>query len=143
MKNRGERREQSKRKWISRARKVYKSLNNIFIPAKGIKNYSCRFMFKDMRVCESITDFLDNDKYAKILKKCTVPRRTKMEQIENKAKNRKDRKQAKLNAKLEAESYREPIEYTCHSCIHFQLNDGICNKNHKELKGGDCVDFWD
>lgn len=93
--NRGERREVSKRKWISRAKKVYNSLCYIEVPIKGIKAFSCRYRGIDVRVCESITDFLNNSKFAKTLKNCTVPYRNKMEQIDARMANRKERHSSK------------------------------------------------
>lgn len=44
---------------------------------------------KALKVCESITDFLDSSKFAKILKNCTSPYRTRMMQYEYKKENRK------------------------------------------------------
>ena len=65
------RRELSKRKWISRAKKVYDSCGRFYIPVNGIKatvKYNVPiFRNKALRVCESITDFLDGSKYAKKL----------------------------------------------------------------------------
>lgn len=67
----GLRRELSKRKWISRAKKVYDSCGRFYIPVNGIKatvKYNVPiFRNKALRVCESITDFLDGSKYAKKL----------------------------------------------------------------------------
>ena len=78
------RRELSKRKWISRAKKVYDSCGRFYIPVNGIKatvKYNVPiFRNKALRVCESITDFLDGSKYAKMLKNCTSPYRSKMMQ---------------------------------------------------------------
>lgn len=86
--NRGERREVSKRKWISRAKRIY---NSFF--------YKNRYMYdlnRTKKHCESITDFLDNSKYAKILKDTTVIKSYSSDKLEVKIKNRKDRHKSKL-----------------------------------------------
>lgn len=74
------RRELSKRKWISRAKKVY---NSCGIPVNGIKASVHVPIFRNraLRICESITDFLNDSKYAKMLKNCTSPYRSKMTNI--------------------------------------------------------------
>lgn len=93
------RRELSKRKWVSRAKKVYDSCGKFYIPVNGIKasvKYNVPiFRNRALRVCESITDFLDGSKYAKMLKNCTSPYRSKMMQYEYKKENRKNRRNAK------------------------------------------------
>nr|DAX08824.1 MAG TPA: hypothetical protein [Bacteriophage sp.] len=137
MKTRGERREQSKRKWLSRVKRVYNSGMHWYIPVNGIK--SGKITRKNRKICESIVDFLNDSKYAKILKNCTVPYRTTMEKIESKIKNRKDRHNSKKRVKQEAE---EPITwFDCFSCTHF--NHGNCDKNYKNLNGSDCPDYYD
>ena len=138
MKNRGERREQSKRKWLSRVKRVYNSGMHWYIPVNGIK--SGKITRKNRKICESIVDFLNDSKYAKILKNCTVPYKTTMEKIESKIKNRKDRHNSKKQVKQEAEEFGE-WEYTCESCTHF--NHGNCDKNCKNLNGPDCPDYYD
>lgn len=105
MKNRGERREQSKRKWLSRVKRVYNSGMHWYIPVNGIK--SGKITSKNRKICESIVDFLNDSKYAKILKNCTVPYKTTMEKIESKIKNRKDRHNSKKQVKQEAEEFGE------------------------------------
>lgn len=137
MKDRGERREQSKRKWISRAKKVYNSGMHWYVPIDGIKGG--KITRKNRKICESIVDFLNDSKYAKILKNCTVPYRTTMEKIEHKMYNKKDRRDAKKQVKEEAKKFGE-WEYTCGSCIHF--NYGVCDKDYKNLKGDECPDYW-
>lgn len=139
--NRGERREKSKRKWISRARKVYNALGYWYVPLNGIK--SGAITRKNRKPCESIVDFLNDSKYAKILKNCTVPYKSVIERWEDKYRKiqkKKERYSAKQEAKKEAEEFGK-WEYTCGSCIHF--NYGTCDKNYKNLKGGDCPDFYD
>ena len=76
------RRELSKRKWISRAKKVYNACGKFYVPVAGIKanvRYNVPIIRnKALKVCESITDFLDSSKYAKMLKNCTSPYRSRM-----------------------------------------------------------------
>lgn len=97
--NRELRRELSKRKWISRAKKVYNACGRFYVPVAGIKanvKYNVPiFSNKALKVCESITDFLDSSKYAKMLRNCTSPYRSKMMQYEYKKENRKDRRSAR------------------------------------------------
>ena len=70
------RRELSKRKWISRAKKVYNSCRKFYIPVNGIKagvQYNVPILVnRALRICESITDFLNGSKYAKILNNCSA-----------------------------------------------------------------------
>lgn len=99
------RRELSKRKWISRAKKIYNSYKEFYVPIKGIKDYRTRFTFGSVRVCESITDFLNDSKYAKMLKNCTSPYRSKMMQYEYKKENRKDRYKAKKDIQEGIQEY--------------------------------------
>lgn len=76
------RRELSKRKWISRAKKVYNACGKFYVPVAGIKanvRYNVPIIRnKALKVCESITDFLDSSKYAKMLKNCTSPYRSRI-----------------------------------------------------------------
>lgn len=93
--NRGLRRELTKNKWISRARKIYYSWGTFDVPIKGIK-YSTPFItMETYRNCESITDFLNDSKFAKKLKHSTVVGRSKMHQLDAKRENRKERYNAK------------------------------------------------
>lgn len=104
--NRGERREKSRRKWISRAKKIYNSLGYVVeVPIKGIKASSCRYRGIDVRVCESITDFLINNKFAKILKNGGSPYKDTWTKIENKMQNRKERHSSKRKINEGIEEY--------------------------------------
>lgn len=100
------RRELSKRKWISRAKKVYNSCGKFYIPVNGIKasvQYNVPiFRNRALRICESITDFLND---AKMLKNCTSPYRSKMMQYEYKKENRKDRYKAKKDIQEGIQEY--------------------------------------
>lgn len=89
------RRETSKRKWLARARKVYYACGYWMVPRAGIHASTPWFTDRTHRMCESITDFLNNSKYAKVLKKCTVPYRSKATQFEYKKENRKKRHESK------------------------------------------------
>lgn len=99
--NRRIRRELSKRKWISRAKKVYHSCGRFWVPVKGIKAVvkydKPAYLNEDIKQCESITEFLDSSIFAKRLKDCTTPYRTKMLQYEHKKENRKNRHKAKID----------------------------------------------
>lgn len=99
--NRRLRRELSKRKWISRARKVYNSCGKFWIPVEGIKaevQYNLPIQVnKALKQCESITEFLEDSKYAKRLKKCSPSYKLKIEKYEYKRENRKERHKAKID----------------------------------------------
>lgn len=136
------RRELSKRKWISRAKKIYNSYKEFYVPIKGIKDYRTRFTFGSVRVCESITDFLNDSKYAKMLKNCTSPYRSKMMQYEYKKENRKDRKdryKAKKDIQEGIQEYESRDNLSCSSCIFY--DGGLCEKGL--LMTDDCPEYWD
>lgn len=140
--NRGERREKSKRKWISRAKKFYYACQtNYWIPKEGIKANVPRIRPKRFfRKCESITDFLRDSIYAKLLKNCTKPERDVMNQIDDKIQNRKDRYFARKQINEGIEEYYDD-SMTCYSCIYF--NNEECQKGHHLLNGDSCPDYWD
>lgn len=120
--NRGERREISKRKWISRARKVYYSFNNWLVPKEGIKVDISRVNSKSyFKRCESFTEFLDKHKYAKILKNCTSLHKN-IFRFDNKFQNRKERHSSKK--KINEDLYESGMDLDCSMCI--------CNETCKE-----------
>ena len=125
--NRGERREISKRKWISRAKKIYNSLCYIEVPIKGIKAYSCIGI--DMRVCDSITDFLTNNKFAKSLKNGGSPYKNIWDKIDDKIQNRKERYSAKNKIKEGIEEYEHLNDPECFICIHYESCEKAINGN--------------
>lgn len=109
--NRELRRENTKRKWLSRAKKVYKSCGKFFIPEGGLKHRVSWFVLGHQRECESITDFLDNSMYAKMLRNCTVPYRSRALQFEYKKENRKKRRNAKKEIIDGIQEYEQPFLY--------------------------------
>lgn len=70
--NRGERREKSKRKWLSRAKKIYDT-------------------YKDSLNFSSITEFLNKDIYGKFIKNTPNPFKDKVRKSIYKKENRKER----------------------------------------------------
>lgn len=124
------RRELSKRKWISRAKKVYNACGKFYVPVAGIKanvRYNVPIIRnKALKVCESITDFLDSSKYAKMLKNCTSPYRSRMMQYEYKKENRKDRYKAKRDIQEGIQEYESRDNLSCSSCIFY--DKGFCEK---------------
>lgn len=137
------RRELSKRKWISRAKKVYNSCGKFYIPVNGIKasvQYNVPiFRNRALRICESIMDFLNDSKYAKMLKNCTSPYRSKMMQYEYKKENRKDRYKAKKDIQEGIQEYESRDNLSCSSCIFY--DGGLCEKGL--LTTDDCPEYWD
>ena len=102
--NRELRRELTKNKWISRARKIYNSWGTLEVPIKGIK-HSYPNTITTYRDCESITDFLNDSIFAKKLKHSTTTWRSKMHQYDVKKEKRKKRYEAKKIIKEECEDY--------------------------------------
>lgn len=115
--NRELRRENTKRKWLSRAKKVYKSCGKFFIPEGGLRHRVPWFILGYRRECESITDFLDNSMYAKMLRNCTVPYRSRALQFEYKKENRRKRRNAKKEITDGIQEYEQ--EMNSHSCIFY------------------------
>ncbi len=103
--NRELRRERTRNKWISRARKIYYSWGKFWIPRKGIKYSYLTDTMETYRECESITDFLNDSMFAKKLKHSTTTWRSKMYQYDVKKENRKKRYEAKKIIKEECEDY--------------------------------------
>lgn len=137
------RRELSKRKWISRAKKVYNACGKFYVPVAGIKanvRYNVPIIRnKALKVCESITDFLDSSKYAKMLKNCTSPYRSRMMQYEYKKENRKDRYKAKRDIQEGIQEYESRDNLSCSSCIFY--DKGFCEKGL--LMTENCPEYWD
>lgn len=141
--NRKLRIELSKRKWLSRAKKVYHTYSKFYVPISGIKTdvkYTVPIeRNKALKVCESITDFLDSSKYAKMLKNCTSPYRSKMRQYDHKKENRKNRYKAKIDIQEGIEEYESRDDYSCDSCIFY--DKGFCEK--ELLMTENCPEYWD
>lgn len=80
-------------KVLSRLKKVYKTQQNWYY--NKVYKFATWISGETEKRCESITDFLKNVKYAKLLKKTRVPYRSKMGQIEQHRKNKKSRVEAR------------------------------------------------
>lgn len=90
--NRQKRRETSKNKWISRAKKIYYTYKEFYIPTKSDVKYDCNIKYNPcFRKCESVSDFLNYSKFAKSLKKVTKRYKDISNQLESKIRNRKER----------------------------------------------------
>lgn len=126
-----------------RAKKVYNACGKFYVPVAGIKanvRYNVPIIRnKALKVCESITDFLDSSKYAKMLKNCTSPYRSKMMQYEYKKENRKDRYKAKKDIQEDIQEYESRDNLSCSSCIFY--DGGLCEKGL--LMTDDCPEYWD
>lgn len=135
--NRGERREISKRKWISRAKKVYYSFHHWYIPKEGIKANIPRGGFVDyFRRCESITEFLNDHKYAKLLKTCTSLNKDTFEQLDSKIQNRKERHSSKKKINEGVEEYEHLNDPECSMCIYRE-------ECEEAINGNVCFKYWD
>lgn len=80
-------------KALARIKRVYKSYIDWYVN-KNVR-LSTKVTLPTTKRCESIKEFLDFCKYAKLLKKTRVPFRSKMGQIEQHYKNKKSRVNAK------------------------------------------------
>lgn len=92
---------------LSRIKRVYNSYTKLYI--HKFKKFCQRDDFENFKNCESITEFLDCSKYAKLLKKTRVPFRSKMRQLEHKYENRKFRHNAKKQIEQEINEYSQEL----------------------------------
>lgn len=95
-------------KALARAKRVYKS-GQVWYYNKLIKMTN-RLTGLTQKRCESITEFLNNVKYAKLLKNTTVPFRSKMGQIEQHRKNKQSRVYAKKQIQAGIQEFEERYE---------------------------------
>lgn len=86
--NREQRRELAKRKWLSRARKIYYSYSYWYQGNPSKRN-------RIEKRCESITDFLDKVKFSKLLKKTAVTNSYVSDQMDNHREIKKERQKSK------------------------------------------------
>lgn len=118
-------------KVLSRLNKVYRTQQNWYY--NKVYKFATWLSGETKQRCESITDFLKNVKYAKLLKKTRVPYRSKMGQIEQHQKNKHSRVEAKQQIKEGIQEYEQDKEiYTCASCIYCE--DTYCHKHQKFLE---------
>jgi hypothetical protein len=92
---------------LSRIKRVYNSCTGWYV--HKFKRGCNKDAFGNFKKCESITEFLDMSKYAKLLKKTTVPFRSKMRQLEHKYENRKFRHNAKKQIEQEINEYSQEL----------------------------------
>lgn len=86
--NREQRRELAKRKWLSRARRIYYSYSYWYQDNPSKRN-------RIEKRCESITDFLDKVKFSKLLKKTAVTNSYVSDQMDNHREIKKERQKSK------------------------------------------------
>lgn len=113
--NRGERREKSKKKWLSRAKKIYNT-------------------YRDSLNFSSITEFLNKDIYGKFIKNTPNPFKNKLKKSIYKKENRKER-YYKKDIDEGIQEYDSLEDVTCSSCIHYEN----CQKSHINT----CSDYFD
>ena len=94
-------------KALSRIKRIYKSYTGWCV--HKFKKGCNRDISGNFKTCESITEFLDMSKYAKLLKKTRVPFRSKMRQLEHKYENRKFRHNAKKQIEQEINEYSQEL----------------------------------
>ena len=131
-------------KALARIKRVYKSYSEWYV--HKFKKLCNNDDFGNFKLCESITEFLDKSKYAKLLKKTRVPFRSKMMQLEHHYENKRKRKEAKKQIQeglQDYESSKEEIN-TCSSC-EWRNNDDTCALHCIVAYADDptCEDFRD
>ena len=116
-------------KALARIKRVYKSYSEWYV--HKFKKLCNNDDFGNFKLCESITEFLDKSKYAKLLKKTRVPFRSKMMQLEHHYENKRKRKEAKKQIQEGLQDYESSKEaiYTCGNCVH---HDG---ESHCDMTG--------
>jgi hypothetical protein len=82
-----------------------------------------------IKACESITDFLENSKYAKLLKKTRVLNKNKSKKLEQKKSTKHSRTEAKEQIKQGIEEYNATHTYSslCKGCMYIDR----CPSNDK------------
>lgn len=82
-----------------------------------------------IKACESITDFLENSKYAKLLKKTRVLNKNKSKKLEQKKSTKHSRTEAKEQIKQGIEEYNNMN--TCNSICKGCMYIDKCSSNDK------------
>ena len=101
-------------KAFARIKRIYNS-GKIYYSNKFDK-LSNIFTLNPIKACESITDFLKNSKYAKLLKKTRVLNKNKFKKLEQKKSIKHSRTEAKEQIKQGIEEYNT-----------LQTKNSICN----------------
>ena len=116
-------------KALARIKRVYKSYSEWYV--HKFKKLCDSDEFSNFKLCESITEFLDNSKYAKLLKKTRKPFRSKSLQAGHRQELRKQRHDAKKQIDEGLRDYESSKEviYTCGNCVH---HDG---ESHCDMTG--------
>lgn len=87
------------------------------------------FTLKTIKTCESITDFLENSKYAKLLKKTRVLNKNTSKKLEQKKSTKHSRTEAKEQIKQGIEEYdtMQTCNSLCKGCMYIDK----CPSNDK------------
>ena len=130
-------------KALARIKRVYKSYSEWYV--HKFKKLCNNDDFSNFKLCESITEFIDKSKYAKLLKKTRVPFRSKMLQNEHRYENRRKRHEAKKQIQESLQLYKSEYDEdpTCGNCEWF--NKGECLESGEQVHADDpvCREFRD
>lgn len=114
-------------KALARIKRIYNS-GKIWCINKFDK-LSNVFTLNTIKACESITDFLENSKYAKLLKKTRVLNKNKSKKLEQKKSTKHSRTEAKEQIKQGIEEYNNTN--TCNSICNGCKYINRCSSNDR------------
>lgn len=102
-------------KAFARIKRIYNSGKIWYI--NKFDKLSNVFTLNTIKACESITDFLENSKYAKLLKKTRVLNKNKHKKLEQKKSIKHSRTEAKEQIKQGIEEYNT-CNSLCDNCAY-------------------------
>ena len=114
-------------KALARIKRIYNS-GKIWYINKFYK-LSNVFTLNTIKACESITDFLENSKYAKLLKKTRVLNKNKSKKLDQKKSTKHSRTEAKEQIKQGIEEYNDMN--TCNSICNGCKYINRCSSNDR------------
>lgn len=119
-------------KALARIKRIYNSGKIWYI--NKFDKLSNVFTLNTIKACESITDFLENSKYAKLLKKTSVLNKNKSKKLEQKKSTKHSRTEAKEQIKQGIEEYNDINTYNsiCNGCKY--INRCSSNDRYNHLK---------
>lgn len=111
-------------KAFARIKRIYNSGKNWYI--HKFKKFSNALTIETTKTCESITEFLENSKYAKLLKKTRVLHKNKFKKLYQKQSVKHSRNEAKEQIKQGIEEYNA-CNSICKGCDYINK----CTSNDK------------
>ena len=114
-------------KALARIKRIYNSGKIWYI--NKFDKLSNVFTLNTIKACESITDFLENSKYAKLLKKTRVLNKNKSKKLDQKKSTKHSRTEAKEQIKQGIEEYNDMN--TCNSICNGCKYINRCSSNDR------------